>query len=132
MKTCKIVRGYPGSGRTTLAAALARDSVLLSVDAYLRDRLPGLSPGKDIFTTQTYGAAVTDLMQEAQRVFARQEQSLVVDTIAPRLWELRDLLRLSIEHGYQFDVIEPTTSWARDPKECARRTRIPSSISTKM
>jgi hypothetical protein len=113
-----VIRGYPGSGRTTLARELVQGGVLLSLD----EHVPPPPPGEDIYTSGGYARAWGLINELARRQIEDRTPRIVVELVGAHLWEVRDLWRLAVEAGYEVDVVEPQTPWARDPASCRAKT----------
>ncbi|MDD2765708.1 MAG: AAA family ATPase, partial [Opitutaceae bacterium] len=115
-----VIRGLPGSGRSTLAQQLAQGGMVLSLDQYLKQP----PPGSDIFTSGHIGYAWAELYQAVAAQVAAATPRIIVETISVHLWEVRDLWRLAEAAGYAVDAAEPQTPWARDPKRCMEKTHL--------
>jgi hypothetical protein len=121
-----VVRGYPGSGRTTFAEGIGKQGVVLSIEDFYSDT----SQSEDVFTSFEIARASAELMAEIDGAIKDGRSPIVVDTPAPRLWELRDILGKAAAAGYEFETVEPQNAWSRDPSECARKTHFPLKNST--
>jgi hypothetical protein len=121
-RTLTIVRGFPGSGKTTLATEIAAfNGTLISVDSVLNE----LRGGEDIYASRAIAkanAAVKDSLMES---VASGDENIVVDMMGERLFQIRDLWALARNDGYQLVIREPATAWARDPRVCNDRTQFP-------
>ncbi len=108
-----LVRGLPGSGRTTLAEMLAGDHGA-KVDPE-RSLLPGLSPLTPVGMAQVEADSLIDV-----GLLMRIRSPLIVleGTFAQK-YTMRPIARLAVDAGYEVAVREPNTDWAHDPVNCA-------------
>ncbi len=113
-----IVRGYPGSGRTTRAVELGRNGVVLSIEAFIPPTAP-----EDVFSSMEFAHASADLLAELNNRLSEGVDPIVVDMPGVRLWELKEVLVLAERNGYNVEVTDAGTPWSRNPPECAARTK---------
>ena len=119
-RTLTIMRGLPGSGKSHLARALAN--------------IPGVSPAP-IFSTDDFFMVDGEYRFDGQLLVKHHAANLeraaaamdagishiIIDNTNTQAWEAREYVRNAERCGYRVQFIEPATSWARDPEECARR-----------
>lgn len=96
MKICYILRGLPGSGKSTFAASLRPLScVVCSADDYfMRDGAYRFDPNK-------LGKAHTCCMLKFKQAISAQVQIIVVDNTNTTKREYREYQRLAKESGYK-------------------------------
>ena len=111
MRTCIIMQGLPGSGKSFRARALG-----------------GLVLSTDDFWGPTYAFDATRLReahewnQERFRDAVRRGAlRVVVDNTNMALWEAEPYAAFARAYGYTVLVERPKTPWADDPVECALR-----------
>ncbi|XP_063236240.1 2',3'-cyclic-nucleotide 3'-phosphodiesterase-like [Bacillus rossius redtenbacheri] len=119
-----ILRGLPGSGKSTVARAIKGTypgSVLCSADdLFLQSNR--CEPSRD----QLHEAQVW-CQQKARRACEDGASVVVVDSANVRRWELEYYLQLAVENSYVAVVVEPSTPWKWDPEQLVRRNthRVP-------
>lgn len=108
-KTLILVRGLPGSGKTTLAIALADQ---FANDGYL-NRWPVVCAADDYFYDETeeyrfdprfLKAAHSECQRVADRGMQRGMMVIVHNTFTQR-WEMKPYLDLAEQYGYQVQEI---------------------------
>lgn len=100
-----IIRGLPGSGKTTLARKLVPPELVFEADDY--------------FTVGGQYNWNADLLPEAHKSCYRRVQSamlvgrreVAVSNTFTRFWEYRDYLSLAREHNYAVQIIECHGPW---------------------
>jgi NEDD4-binding protein 2 len=114
---CIIMQGLPGSGKSTLARALSvkHDAVILSTDDY-----PGLYRDGQ-FHPELLGKAHTWNQERADR-YMGAGKSIIVDNTNTQNWECKPYVLSAQKHGAFVMFEKPTTPWATNPEECARKT----------
>lgn len=111
-----IMRGVSGSGKSTLAAQLAGDEgVIFSTDNYF------MEDGEYRFNPKKLGAAHQWNQTHAREAMKQGHPLVIIDNTNTQAWEVRPYCEAAQEHGYTVEFHEPTTSWARDPVELAKR-----------
>ena len=117
MKKLIIMRGLPGSGKSTLARQLGGPSLVFSTDDFW-----SRMTGEYRFDISWIGEAHTWNRQRVQESMAEGASLIVVDNTNTTKKEVNPYLKLAQEYGYETEIIEPTTEWAKDPMICAQRT----------
>lgn len=110
-----IIRGLPGSGKTTLAKTLVPTSNIVSADTFF------------FSNTDTYNFDPT-LLNHAHYLSQRECEALMltgvdiaVDNVNDKLDHMFPYVKLAKDHGYTIHVVTPETPWALDVEECANK-----------
>ncbi|XP_058275464.1 uncharacterized protein LOC120749445 isoform X2 [Hirundo rustica] len=119
-KLLLILRGLPGSGKSTLSRALlgqSCDGVVLSTDDYFRQRYG-----------YTYNAAQLGDAHEWNRKRAKQameqgKSPVIIDNTNTQAWEMKPYVEVALEKGYRVEFHEPDTWWKFDPEELEKRNK---------
>jgi NEDD4-binding protein 2 len=116
MKEIIIMRGLPGSGKSTRAAELAGTTGLIfSTDEFfLRD-------GHYEFDRFRLKEAHQWNQQRVENAAANGVPLIVVDNTNVTQWEMAPYIRIAQTHGYAVRFKYPQTPWQFDPQELARR-----------
>jgi len=114
-KVMIILRGLPGSGKTTLANRLTSQdgSIVLSTDQYF------MRNGEYRFSPQELGAA--HQWNQARSLHAVQNGSspIIIDNTCTQRWEAYAYVKQGLSQGYDVRFLECNTSWAKNPAELA-------------
>ncbi|XP_061575678.1 NEDD4-binding protein 2-like 2 isoform X2 [Cololabis saira] len=94
-----LMRGLPGSGKTTLAR-----------DGYRYD--PGL-----------LGSAHEWNQSRAEDALHDGRSPVIIDNTNLQAWEMKPYVRMALKRGYKVDFCEPDTSWKFDPFELEKRNK---------
>lgn len=115
-----IMRGIAGSGKSTLAATLVAhgQGVVCSTDDYFLD-----AAGVYRFDPSKLHEAHLWNQQRVKEALRGGLSPVVVDNTHTQRWEAKPYVLLAAKFGYQVQVKEPATSWAKDAKELARRNQ---------
>lgn len=112
-----VVRGLPGSGRSSVARNFGGSSgVIVDADPARSEQGHGLSALR-------MASAHLGAMDAVARAIESGAPSIIVEGSMPRLFQVRDFFEQASAAGYSAAVISPDTVWARDPVECAARSR---------
>ncbi|XP_071409022.1 NEDD4-binding protein 2-like 2 isoform X2 [Pithys albifrons albifrons] len=115
-----ILRGLPGSGKSTLSRLLlgqSGDGVVFSTDDYFRQQ-----------AGYTYNAAQLGDAHEWNRKRAKQameqgKSPVIIDNTNTQAWEMKPYVEVALEKGYRVEFHEPDTWWKFDPEELEKRNK---------
>ena len=112
MQKMDILRGLPGSGKTTQAKSLLGQ--VFSTDDYF------IVDGEYKF--QPKGIAKAHEWNQARVEKAILEGTdIVVDNTNCSLWEMKPYVKMAVESNLDIRFHTPKTSWAFNVQECAKR-----------
>lgn len=125
MKTIKanakkliIMRGLPGSGKSTKARGLVGESVdIFSTD----DFFVNPENGKYEFDPQMLGRNHALNVQRTEEAMREGVTPVVVDNTNTRLYEMKSYVQLAQKYGYEVEFYEPDTDWAWNVEELTQR-----------
>lgn len=118
-KVLVLLRGAPGSGKSTMARALVEHNpggVKLSTDDYF------IRHGEYKFDPTTLGEAHEWNQKRAKEAFERGANPIIIDNTNMQGWEMRPYVVQALNHGYKVLFREPDTWWKNKPRELVRRT----------
>lgn len=119
MKKLVVMRGVPGSGKSTAARLMASLSSSAKVystdDFFIRD-------GKYIFHHGALGHAHCWNSLRCLVAMVEGCELLVHDNTNTQAWEPRLVVYAASLLGYEIEIVEPSTPWAFDADECAKKT----------
>lgn len=126
-KTVIFLRGLPGSGKSTLARWIVDSTVS---PAHRRDYKQYIYSADDYFARNgmyMYNPLqITDAHQWSQRRAYDAMRSgvspVIIDNTNIQMWQLRPYAMMAMEFTYIIEVLEPSTPWAFNDNELARRT----------
>lgn len=113
-KKLYIMRGLPGSGKSTKAGTLAlhvfsNDDYFVGVDGIYR------------YDVSKIKHAVNDCQRRVETAMASEQTPIVVDNTHTRRFEYQFYLDAAKFYGYTVEIVFPDTSWAWDVSQCAAR-----------
>jgi predicted kinase len=125
MKKVVIVRGLPGSGKSTIAQKYKDtfyDSCFIcSTDDYWM-RPDGLYDFNYALLNKSHQwnqQRVEHILREEQNTLF--DAVIIIDNTNTTFNEMRPYVKLAVKYGYEIEVQEPTTWWKRDVEECFER-----------
>lgn len=108
-KRLVIIRGLPGSGKTTLAHEISGNSgKIFSSDDYF------IENGYYIFQQGKCRDANLWNQKRVEEAIKSEEQLIIVDNVNARKWEAKAYVELAVKHGFEIQFVEPNTSWKFD------------------
>lgn len=116
MKRLVIMRGLPGSGKSTVARARSEaakqkgiKSVVHSTDDYFLD-CDGVYRFQGVWIKEAHEWNSANV----KRSIRANYELIVVDNTHTQFWELKTYVILALEHGYEVEIAEPWTEWKFD------------------
>lgn len=112
-----LVRGIPGSSKTTLATKLAKENggVAVSADDFFTH-----DDGNYKFNFSLIRAAHQYCLGKIFYHLSRGEDVYAHNTYTQK-WEMEMTIDIASQAGYDWDIVEPTVKWRYDVEECARK-----------
>jgi len=124
-----IIRGLPGSGKSTFAKKIAKDDgLIISADDYF------ITDGEYKFTAHKLKESHQWAQNRAKVAMEEGHQLVVIDNTNVRKWEAKPYVKIGVENDYDIEFIEVDTPWARDPSRCYGKDShgVPLSVIEKM
>ncbi|KAM8940292.1 NEDD4-binding protein 2 [Pelodytes ibericus] len=119
-KVLILLRGAPGSGKTTLARMLLQKNpagVILSTDDYFSRE------GPYHYDPSCLGDAHEWNHGRAKEAFENSVSPIIIDNTNLQGWEMKPYVSMALKHKYKVTFREPDTWWKFKPKELERRNR---------
>lgn len=119
-KLLLILRGLPGSGKSTLSRVLlgqSCDGVVLSTDDYFRQQF-GYS-----YNAAQLGDAHEWNHKRAKQAMEQGKSPVIIDNTNTQAWEMKPYVEVALEKGYRVEFHEPDTWWKFDPEELEKRNK---------
>lgn len=119
-KVLFIIRGLPGSGKSTIVKAITNtycSSMVCSADDYF------LQDGKYNFDAAHLSEAHAACQNKAKDSCNRGMNVVVVDNTNVRRWEMKFYLELAHQRDYIVVLVQPKTPWKWNPVELAARNK---------
>ncbi|XP_065586283.1 uncharacterized protein LOC136044739 isoform X2 [Cyrtonyx montezumae] len=113
-KVLLILRGLPGSGKSTLSRILlghSRDGIILSTDDYFRQQ-DGYT-----YNAAQLGDAHDWNQKRAKQAMEQGKSPVIIDNTNTQAWEMKPYVEVALEKGYRVEFCEPDTWWKFDPEE---------------
>eukprot|EP00842_Homolaphlyctis_polyrhiza_P000417 jgi/Hompol1/1376/HPOL_005584-RA len=117
-----IMRGLPGSGKSSLAKAILENSrsvsstgIILSTDDYFE------TPQGYVFVARQIGIAHAWNQHRAFQAMRMGLTPIIIDNTNTQRWEARPYVEAGLAHKYTIEIVEPTTPWCKSPTELAYR-----------
>ncbi|OCT99444.1 NEDD4-binding protein 2 [Xenopus laevis] len=117
-KVLILLRGAPGSGKTTSARMLLQQNQLgikLSTDDYFYKN------GQYHYDVNLLGEAHEWNHKRAKEAFEKNISPIIIDNTNMQAWEMKPYVSMALKHKYKVTFREPDTWWKYKPKELERR-----------
>lgn len=116
MKLLTILRGLPGSGKSTIALRhLTVGTVILSTDDIIS------ANGNYLWSGEIMASAHKTNQLKALNAAKKGIPHIIIDNTNTTYKECEPYIKIAQENGYTIEILEPTTEWAKNPEECAKR-----------
>ncbi|KAM6179021.1 NEDD4-binding protein 2-like 2 [Rhynchocyon petersi] len=115
-----LLRGLPGSGKTTLSRILlgqSRDGIVFSTDDYFR-----CQDGYRYDVNQLSDAHDWN-QNRAKQAIDQGRSPVIIDNTNTQAWEMKPYVEMAIGKGYRVEFHEPETWWKFDPEELEKRNK---------
>ena len=122
-KSFWIVRGLPGSGKST-AAKVMIPHLTLSADDFF------MVGNRYCFRTELLGVSHQWNQGRAEEACKNNESLIIVDNTNVNWKEVKPYVDIAAKYGYHLHIVEPNTVWKYDVEECFRRNthRVPKEV----
>ncbi|XP_072706480.1 NEDD4-binding protein 2-like 2 isoform X2 [Ciconia boyciana] len=113
-KLLLILRGLPGSGKSTLSRVLlgqSHDGIVFSTDDYFRHQ-DGYT-----YNAAQLGDAHDWNQKRAKQAMEQGKSPVIIDNTNTQAWEMKPYVEVALEKGYRVEFHEPDTWWKFDPEE---------------
>jgi 2',3'-cyclic-nucleotide 3'-phosphodiesterase len=117
-KTMFIMRGLPGSGKSTLVKKIQakyKGAVVCSADNYFSN------DGEYKFEHDELSYAHQECKNKAKEACDAGEPVVVIDNTNIRRWEMNNYFGIAHQKNYDVILVEPLTTWKFDPVELAKQ-----------
>ncbi|XP_064501581.1 NEDD4-binding protein 2-like 2 isoform X7 [Pseudopipra pipra] len=115
-----ILRGLPGSGKSTLSRILlgqSCDGIVFSTDDYFRQQ-DGYT-----YNAAQLGDAHDWNQKRAKQAMEQGRSPVIIDNTNTQAWEMKPYVEVALEKGYRVEFHEPDTWWKFDPEELEKRNK---------
>ncbi|KAF6724885.1 NEDD4-binding protein 2-like 2 [Oryzias melastigma] len=115
-----LMRGLPGSGKSTMARELLSSGpsgIILSTDDYFAQK------NNYRYDPQLLGAAHEWNHSRARDALCDGRSPVIIDNTNLEAWEMKPYVKMALDKGYKVDFCEPDTSWKFDPYELEKRNK---------
>ncbi|KAK9402361.1 hypothetical protein NXF25_010717 [Crotalus adamanteus] len=120
-KRLLILRGLPGSGKTTLSHILLGqlcNGTVFSTDDYFHQ-----INGCWTYNVSQLGAAHEWNQNRAKEAMDLGRSPIIIDNTNTQAWEMKPYVKAALEKGYHVEFHEPDTWWKFNPEELEKRNK---------
>ncbi|XP_066910344.1 uncharacterized protein [Clytia hemisphaerica] len=115
-----LLRGLPGSGKTTKAMHLTNNAemgVILAADDYFTNE-----QGVYTFDKSKIKHAHESCKQRAKSNMEKGVTPICIDNTNTQKYEMKPYVLMAERHGYKVNLVEPTTEWRFDAEICHQKS----------
>ena len=115
-----VLRGLPGSGKTTLARRLISQAgcgVILSTDDYFYEK----GGGQYVFRPEQLSDAHAYNQQRASEAVKNKNRFIIIDNTNTCSWEMKPYIELGVNNFYNVRILEAETDWRFKPRLLAQK-----------
>lgn len=119
-KRLVILRGISGSGKSTLAKALLEEEprgVVYSTDDFFINK----ETGEYQFNGAAIGRAHAWNQRRAEKAMQEGIPLVIIDNTNTQKWEAKPYVEFGLKYNYEIEFKEPTTPWAKNAEELAKK-----------
>lgn len=121
-KVLVIMRGLPGSGKTTAAAILSNTQFggkgkIFSTDDFFIDESKNY-----VFDPTKLAVAHAWNRGRVRQSMSESFSPIFVDNVFSQAWEMKSYYELAITYNYSIRIAVPSTRWRWDPDVCVTKT----------
>lgn len=110
-----LMRGLPGSGKTTLAQKICGRGVVLSADHFF------CQGGKYNFDKSRLSEAHEWNKRRAKKFIQEGCSPIIIDNTNVEMWEMMPYVALALRAKYHVCVLEPDTPWKFDSRQLTQK-----------
>lgn len=110
-----LMRGLPGSGKTTLAQKICGNGVILSADHFF------FQGGKYNFDKSRLSEAHEWNKTRAKKFIQEGRSPIIIDNTNVEMWEMMPYVALALRANYHVCVLEPDTPWKFSARQLAEK-----------
>lgn len=114
-KKMYILRGLPGSGKSTKANEIGANVNVFGSDSFWGDEYD--------FDESRIGEAHRWNQKRVLDAINQNLSPIVVDNTNVSMYEFKPYVQMAIKHGYDIEFVEPDTPWKFDANELASRNK---------
>ena len=116
-KVLILMRGIPGSGKSSLATQISRDfnGVVQSADTFFINKF-----GIYDFRPELLVEAHANCQKETRKWAERETKVIIVDNTNLESWEMEPYAKIAKENGYYLILVEPKTPWRYNSRKCSQ------------
>ena len=116
-KVMYIMRGLPGSGKSSLAKDLGKGGQIFSADDYF------MVNGKYQFDPTKLPNAHLSTQRKTENALSNGVSPIVVDNTNVSREEMKPYAQMAKKYGYDVEVAQPDTPWMFDAEKLAKRNK---------